>query len=121
MGIHQLDLNPGKGANERTSLHRASAYAKGAGDLATALALDPALLELIRGHARTMFEVQRYDDCRAIILGLLALGDARPEDATMMITCAEAAGDFQAAAEWRAAEAESLVHVERHLAAGSKR
>lgn len=115
MGIHQLDLHPNKPSNRSTDAGRAAAYANGQSDLFTALALDDALLELIRGQARALFQTQRYDECKDVIVGLLTLGDARPEYATMMVACAEAAQDYAAAADWRAAAAASWMTVEAHL------
>jgi hypothetical protein len=115
MAIHQLDLHPKKPSNRSTDAGRAAAYAKGQSDLFTALALDEDLLELIRGQARALYQTQRYDECKDVILGLLTLGDARPEYANMMVTCAEAAQDFMAAADWRAAAAGSWMTVEAQL------
>lgn len=115
MGIHQLDLHPKKPSNRSTDASRATTFANGQSDLFTALALDDALLELIRGQARALFQTQRYEECKDVIVGLLTLGDARPEYATMMVTCAEAAQDFVAAADWRAAAAASWMTVEAQL------
>lgn len=121
MGIHQLDLHPNKPSNRRVDPGRAAAYGDGQSDLYTALALDEDLLGLIRGQARALYEARRYDECKDVIVGLLTLGDARPEYANMMVTCAEAAQDFMAAAEWRAAAAASWMTVEAQLPLENKR
>lgn len=99
MPIHQAELAGRSSAQERHDPEAEAAYLRGERTLAGALDLDDDTFDAIRRQAVALFDAQRFERARDVLLGISALGRVHPGDMVLLAACYKALGDHETAAK----------------------
>src|SRR5262245_39037840 len=99
MPIHQAELHGRSSDRKRHDPEREAAYLRGELSLGRALAIDDETFRAIRRQARALFDANKHERARDVLLGISALGQAHPADLVLLAACYKALGDHETAAQ----------------------